>query len=145
MNNKFYIEKTGFINSQPEYIFKVLTEVKNWNQWTKSIIDISLQDTDKLKVGAKIKVRQPKLLPAVWIVTEFSKNKFLAWEKKSIGLKMIANHIIQGYDDGAIVKLQIIYQGFLAAFFYKLTYALTEKYMTMELSGLKNKCESNSQ
>lgn len=144
MNNKLVIEKTGFISSSPEHIFKVLSEVKKWNQWTKSIIDIAFAGAEELKVGAKIKVRQPKLPPAVWTVTEFSKNKSLAWEKRSFGLKMTANHIIHGNNDGAIVKLQIIYQGFLAGLFYKLTSALTDEYMSMEISGLKKKCEGNS-
>jgi len=85
MNNKFYIEKTGFINSQPEQIFKVLTDIKNWNQWTKSIIGIAFVDTDEFKTGVKIKVRQPKLLPAVWTITEISKNKSLSWEKNPLG------------------------------------------------------------
>jgi hypothetical protein len=141
MNNKYFVEKTSVIRAQPEHIFKVLTDIEQWNQWTKSIIDISFVGSGGLKVGAKIKVLQPQLPPAVWTITEISKNKSLTWEKRSFGLKMIANHIIEESNKETIVKLQIIYQGFMARFFYKLSSALTKRYMTMEITGLKERCE----
>jgi hypothetical protein len=130
------------INARPEHIFAELTKLSQWNQWTKSIISISFVNNDEIKVGAKIKVLQPKLLPAIWTITEISENKSLVWEKKSFGLKMTANHFIQDSNEGAIVKLQIIYQGFLAKLFYRLTSSLTESYLTMEIAGLKKRCEN---
>jgi len=140
-SNKYCVEKTSVISSSPEQIFKVLADVIHWNQWTKSVLDISFVEHDTLKVGAKIKVLQAKLPPAIWTITEISENKSLTWEKRSFGLRMIANHTIQESNEGAFVKLQIIYQRFMARFFYKLSSVLTNKYMTMEITGLKQKCE----
>jgi hypothetical protein len=141
MEWKYYVEKASQINSRPEHIFTVLKELSQWNQWTKSIIAISFLKNDRFKTGAKIKVLQPKLLPAIWTITEISENKSMVWKKKSTGLKMTANHFIQDFGEGSIVKLQIIYQGFLAMFFYRLTSSLTDTYLTMEIAGLKKKCE----
>ncbi len=62
------------------------------------------------------------------------------WQKKSFGLKMIANHAIEDSSEGIIVKLQIIYQGILAGLFYKLSSTVTDKYLTMEVLGLKKRC-----
>jgi hypothetical protein len=142
MERRYCLEKASLIHSTPEHIFSVLMKLGQWNQWTKSIISISFVNNDSFKVGAKIKVLQPKLSPAVWTITEISENKSLVWEKKSLGLKMTANHFIQESTEGPIVKLQIIYQGFLATVFYKLTASLTESYLTMEIAGLKKRCEN---
>jgi len=141
MERRYCLERSSLINSSPEHIFSVLAQLGQWNQWTKSIISISFVNNDHFKVGAKIKVLQPKLSPAVWTITEISENKSLVWEKQSLGLKMTANHLIQESNEGTIVKLQIIYQGFLATLFYKLTASLTESYLTMEIAGLKKRCE----
>ena len=141
MERRYSLERASLINSSPEHIFSVLAQLDQWNQWTKSIISISFVNNDYFKVGTKIKVLQPKLSPAVWTITEISENKSLVWEKKSLGLKMTANHLIQESNEGTIVKLQIIYQGFLATLFYKLTASLTESFLTMEIAGLKKRCE----
>jgi hypothetical protein len=141
MDSKYCIEKTALIKSQPEHIFRVLTDLNHWNQWTPSIIGISFVGKDTFAVGTRIKVLQPKLPPAVWTITEISENKLLVWKKKSFALKVTANHIIQDSHDGAIVKLQIIHQGFLANLAYKLSSTLTDKYLTMEITGLKERCE----
>jgi hypothetical protein len=142
MEKTYCLERASLINSTPDHIFSVLKQLDKWNQWTKSIISISFVNNDIIKVGAKIKVRQPKLSPAVWTITEILENKTLVWEKKSLGLKMTANHFIQESTEGPVVKLQIIYQGFLATLFYRLTASLTESYLTMEIAGLKKRCEN---
>jgi len=143
MERRYCLERSSLINSSPEEIFYVLAQLGQWNQWTKSIISISFVNNDYFKVGTKIKVLQPKLSPAVWTITEITENKSLVWEKKSLGLKMTANHLIQESNEGPIVKLQIIYQGFLATLFYKLTASLTKSYLTMEIAGLKKRCEDS--
>lgn len=67
----------------------------------------------------------------------------MVWVKKSFGLKMTANHFLQSSGEGTLVKLQIIYQGLLARFFYRFTSSLTDTYLAMEISGLKEKCENH--
>ncbi len=41
MSKTYLVEKTIVIRSESENIFAVLTEVKHWNEWAKSIIDVS--------------------------------------------------------------------------------------------------------
>ena len=141
MDSKYYIEKSVVIISQPASIFKILKDVEHWHVWTNSIIGISLLADNTFKKGAKIKLLQPKLKPAVWTISEIVENKSLQWEKKSFGLKVIANHLIEKSNEGSIVKLQVIFQGFWARLIYKLSFPLTNKYLEMEIRGLKIKCE----
>jgi Polyketide cyclase / dehydrase and lipid transport len=142
MGSVYILERTSSIRCKPDQIFRILTDVSHWNTWTKSIIDIVIVKGARLEIGSKIKVRQPKLSPAIWTVTEISKNKCIVWEKKSFGLNMTANHLIEESPDISTVKLQVIYSGFLAPVIHKMTSRLTETYLTMEITGLKEKCEN---
>jgi hypothetical protein len=141
MGREYILEQTASIRCKPDQIFRILIDVSHWNTWTKSIIDIIILKHTDFDIGSKIKVLQPKLFPAIWTVTEISENKCIAWEKKSFGLKMTANHLIEELPEISTVKLQVIYSGFLAPVIYKLTSQLTETYLTMEITGLKARCE----
>lgn len=142
MNRKYYIEKSEVINSTPEYIFSILKDVEHWNNWTDSIIHISFKEGKIFEIGSRVKILQPKLSPAIWTITEIHNNKSFSWEQKSYGTKIIANHFIEKCNEGTIAKSQIIFQGFWAWLIYKLSFALTTRYLEMEIKGLKNKCES---
>ena len=141
MSSKYYIEKSLIINASPKEVYTILIRFEYWNRWTKSISSISLLDHNKFKVGARIKVLQPKLPSAIWTIAEIIENQSLVWEKKSFGLKMIAQHSIIITNNDTLVTLRVVYEGFLAKLSYKLTSSLTDQYMTMEINGLKNESE----
>jgi hypothetical protein len=144
MNSKYSIEKSLIINAEPKDIYTILTRLENWNQWTKSITSISLLNAEKIEVGTRIKVIQPKLSPATWTITEIKENSSLVWEKKSFGLKMTAQHSIINDNNNVLVKLSIIYEGLFARLAYKLTSSLTDRYITMEVNGLKAESEKRT-
>ena len=141
MNSKYYIEKSLIVNTEPKNVFAVLMQLENWNQWTKSITSISLLNAEKIEVGTRIRVIQPELSPATWTIIEIKENSSLVWEKKSFGLKMTATHSIINDNNNVLVRLSIIYEGFFARLAYKLTSSLTDRYMTMEINGLKAESE----
>jgi hypothetical protein len=141
MKTPYIVEKTLLIHSMPYEIFDILTRFDRWNQWTQSITEMSVLNNDQLKPGSKIKVLQPKLPPAIWTITEIDPNKSLTWQKKSFGLNMRSEHLITSGPGMATVTLRITYEGPLAGLFYYLTHNLTDRYMTMEINGLKKECE----
>lgn len=144
MGKKYSISKNILINAKPEYIFRVLADIENWNLWTSSIKKIIIINDTKFNKGTKVKIVQPKLLPAVWEITEIEKDKYFTMEKRYVGLKMIAKHILEPRNNTTSVELVMIYEGVLAKLFYSLTSSLTSQYLTMEINGLKNKCEKVS-
>ncbi|HSZ32741.1 MAG TPA: hypothetical protein VK772_05485, partial [Puia sp.] len=81
----YLVEKKSVINARPQDIFKVLMNVERWNQWTKSITEISILNSRQLAPGVKIKVLQPKLPPTIWIIKEIITDKLLTWEKRYFG------------------------------------------------------------
>lgn len=138
---RYLVEKTSVINALPGDIFKVLMDFRRWNQWTASIIEMSVLNNDRPGIGARIKTLQPKLPPAIWTITESLPDRSLTWEKRSFGLVMLSEHLISTSNNMTSVIIRITYQGPLAGLFYMLTHSLTDRYMTMEINGLKRECE----
>ncbi|GGB02118.1 hypothetical protein GCM10011511_26710 [Puia dinghuensis] len=94
-----------------------------------------------VEVGTKLRVLQPKLSPAIWIITKIDQDKILIWEKRSLGLKMISEHLIHSDANETKVTIRMNYEGPLAGLIYQLTRSLTNRYMTMEINGLKKESE----
>jgi hypothetical protein len=138
---RYSVEKTSVINALPGDIFKVLMDFGQWNQWTASITQMSILNADGPQTGARIKIWQPKLPPAVWTITESLPDRSLTWEKRSFGLLMLSEHVISTSNNKTSVIIRMTYQGPLAGLFNKLTHSLTDRYMTMEIDGLKRECE----
>ena len=144
MKKQYSVEKTLAINARPSDIFNVLTHLEQWNQWTQSISEMSILNEVVPGLGARVKVLQPKLPPAIWTITEIKQDKSFTWEKESVGLKMISEHLILSVANETSVTIRMTYEGFLANLFYKLTHSLTDRYMTMEINGLKKECEKSA-
>lgn len=141
MDRKLEIQKCFIVQAKPALIFKILTDVENWNTWTASVRKSTLLNGATFAIGTKVKIIQPKLFPVIWEITEMRDNNSFTWTSNSLGLKITAKHIIQEAGDFSIVWLVTTYKGFLSRLIYNLTSALTNKYMTMEADGLKLVCE----
>lgn len=145
MAKKFTITKSTITEAVPSVIFKVLTEVEHWHFWTASVKKITLINSNILEKGSRAKVVQPKLPSAVWKVTDIEKNTSFTWVSQSPGIKITAAHLIEVTPAGTRITLTTVYEGILAGLIYKLTAAVTDTYMQMEINGLKQECEKHMQ
>ena len=57
---------------------------------------------------------------------------------------MLSEHLVVAANNGASVTIRMTYEGALAGLFYMLTHSLTDRYMTMEIDGLKRECEKSN-
>ncbi len=142
MNRKYQIVKSIEIKADPTIIFGVLADVESWNSWTKSITTISFVKNSQFKLGGKVKMKQPKFLPAVWTISELTPNKSFEWKKKSLAVTLTAHHSVIRINGSTYLELKMSYEGFLAGIVYRISSRITSEYLTMEISDLKNKCES---
>jgi hypothetical protein len=137
MSNRLEIQKSSIIHARPAVIFKILTDVENWNTWTASVKKSTLLNNTKFSVGANVKIVQPKLLPVTWEITDIRDNNSFTWISKSAGLRITAKHSIEKVGYSSKVLLVTTYEGLLSKIIYSLTSELTNKYMAMEVDGLK--------
>jgi len=131
------------IDAAPDAVWPVVADVERWHEWTESITSIEVLDGGgPIRLGSRAKVRQPKVPPVVWQVTDFQPGRSFTWVSKSVGLRSTAYHEISPRGDGgSVVRLAVDQQGPLE-FVARLFTGITKKYLAMEAAGLKQRCQT---
>jgi uncharacterized membrane protein len=140
---------TGFridveIQAAPEVVWAVMRDVERWPEWTPTVTSIRLLDRGPLTVGSRAIIRQPKLPPAKWRVTELDDpGSSFTWVSKAPGVRVIARHWVEACRAGSRVTLSLRFEGILAGLFARLTRELNDRYLALEAKGLKQRCEAS--
>lgn len=130
------------INASQEAIWKVLSDVAHWHEWTPTIIKVEALNTPGLKLGNHYKVIQPKLQPVVWTITELSSANF-TWESKSPGMHMVAEHVVKSVNaNQSEVILTFAFNGWLGNLIGRIYGKMTAEYVHTEAQSLKKRVET---
>jgi hypothetical protein len=129
-------------SARPDIVWKVLADVEQWHTWTPTIVEIKPLGNEGLRTGARYRVTQPKLAPAVFEVTECTPNKAFTWANKLWGGAMIADHRLAPVSAGTEVELSFRSTGFLANVVGMLFSKLIREYVATEARSLKQRCEA---
>src|SRR5690606_31766543 len=130
------------ISAPAELVWSVLSDVRRWPEWTASVRQVEPLDGRPLEVGSRVRVRQPKLPPAIWRVTAHTPGESFVWQAGVPGLTTTAGHRIDHHADGrTTATLSILQSGPLAGLMWRLTGSLTRRYVDLEAQGLKRRCE----
>ena len=118
-----------------------MSDVERWHEWTASITSIRKIDPGPLTVGSRAIVRQPKLPPARWRVTQLDPQKGFIWVSTGPGLLVTGRHIIERTSSGSRVTLAVEYSGPLGPLLAWFTGSLNDRYIALEAAGLKRRSE----
>ena len=132
------------IQAPPERVWAVLCDVERWPEWTASMKSVRRLDGGPLAAGSRARVAQPKLLPAVWQVTEFDANRSFTWVSRSPGVCVAGGHILEARGSGCRVTLTAQFSGWLGPLMARLMRGISERYLAMEAAGLKQRSEQGS-
>jgi uncharacterized membrane protein len=139
-----FFSLTVDIRATPQRVWAVLSDVEGWPDWTASVRSVDRLDAGPLAVGSRARIRQPKLLPAVWRITSIEKGRSFTWVTRSPGLSVTAHHGVEATPDGSRVTLSIRFDGLLAPLVAVLTHRLNNRYLGLEGAGLKRRSEERS-
>lgn len=135
------LEVSTNIDVPVERVWAAIIDVERWHEWTASITSAEKLEAGDLKVGSRVRVKQPKLPPTVWTVTALEPGRSFEWQATGPGSKTVAWHRVEPEGDGAKATLGIDQQGI----FFKLMgwyfNKMTREYVDMELAGLKQRSE----
>ena len=134
--------KTVIIEAPPEKVFAVLCDVERWPEWTSTMISVRRLQSGPFAVGSTAQVRQPKLRPTVWQVTELDENRNFTWITRSPGLRMKAGHLVEPHGTGCRVALSFEMSGLMAPLVSRLYGSLIDEYVATESLGLKRRTET---
>lgn len=129
------------IAAPPDRVFDVMKDVERWHEWTPSVKSIKRLDDGPFVIGSRALIRQPKFPPALWKVTAIGPGMDFTWESVAPGVRVVARHRVEPVPSGSRVTLSLEYFGLLAGLLARLTRGITERYLALEASGLKARCE----
>jgi hypothetical protein len=130
------------INASPERVWEVMSDVERWHEWTASITSVERLTPGPLGTGSKARVRQPRLLPAVFEITKWDPPRSFEWVTRSGGVTAVARHSVAPTDAGARARLAVEFSGVLAPLVAWVAGTLTDRYLQMEAAGLKRRSEA---
>jgi hypothetical protein len=129
------------IAASPLRVWEVVAAVERWPELTASMTSVRGLDGAAPAVGARFSVRQPRLRPTVWTVTELSEGSTLVWESRSPGVRSRAGHYVEPAPEGARLTLTLDQTGVLAWPFGILLGSTIRRYLSLEANGLKSGSE----
>jgi Polyketide cyclase / dehydrase and lipid transport len=126
----------------PDIVWQILADVEHWRDWTPTVMEIKSLCNKGMKVGARYRVVQPKLLPAVYEVTECVRNQAFTWVQKLPGGGLIGGHRLSSRDGATEVELSFTSKGLFANVVGKMFSKLISDYVATEAKSLKSRCDS---
>lgn len=137
-------EVTVDIDAPAERVWEILTDVERWPEWSDSMSSVERLDDRPFGPGSTARIKQPKLPPAVWEVTDFTPGSAFTWIARNPGLTTTAIHELGSAPGGPVtVRLVLDQSGPLAPLIAVLTGRLSRRYVNMEIQGLKRRAESS--
>jgi uncharacterized membrane protein len=137
-------EATIDVTAPAQRLFEVYTDVERWPEWTDSVTSVERLDQGPLNVGSRARIKQPRLPAAMWEVTEVVAGHSFTWMAQSPGIITTASHVVTAPASGGPVRVTASLEqaGLLGPLLGFLTKKLTNRYLQMELRGLKAHCEA---
>jgi uncharacterized protein YndB with AHSA1/START domain len=135
-------EREISVAAAPERVWTALEDVGSWPEWTPSMSSVRRAVDGPLRVGERIRVRQPRLPPAVWTVTQVEPGRSFSWSSDAPGLHSAADHEIRPGPGGCTVVLRLVQTGPLAPLVWRLTARIVRRYVDLEAEGLRRRAES---
>jgi uncharacterized protein YndB with AHSA1/START domain len=130
------------IAAPPARVWSVMSDIERWQEWTSTVTSITRLDDGPLKVGARARIRQPKLPRADWTITSLREGHGFTWETRSPGVTIIANHFVEPASVGTRATLSLRFHGLLGPLIAWMTKGLNVRYLAIEAAGLKRRSEN---
>src|SRR3712207_1798735 len=138
------VDVTVHISAPPEVVWAVLADVGSWPAWTASVTSVRPLSPDPLRVGSRVRIKQPRLPAAVWTVSDLVEGEQFTWTATGPGVHTRASHRVVGTAEGSRATLSIDQVGVLGKLVGRLYGGLTRRYVQLEAAGLKQRSESSA-
>ena len=77
-------------------MWAVLSDVEFWPTWTASITSVRPLSPDRLLVGSRVRIKQPRLPATVWTVSDLVEGERFTWTSTGPGVHTRASHRVVG-------------------------------------------------
>ena len=137
-----HYEQTIEIAAPPDIVWRVLSDVERWPEWTRSERSATLDGGGPLAVGSRAKLGVAgSPMPSIWDVTALIDGQSFVWENSQPGLRNVAGHYIEPSGAGSRVRLTIDMSGVLSVIMRPYLAYVTRRNVAWEAEGLKRRSE----
>ena len=130
------------IDATPRRVWEVMSDVERWPEWTPTVTSVRRTNDGPFRIGAKARIRQPRLPAADWMVTALTEGRAFDWESRAPGVRVLARHAVEPSGDGSRVTLTVQFGGALGNLLGRMTAGLNRRYIALEADGLKRRAEA---
>jgi hypothetical protein len=123
-------------------VWQVLSEFERWSEWTPSVVRVESLSAPPRGPGSRVRIYQPGLRPAVWVVTHWELNRRFAWTANHPGVVVVADHLLASTPGGCHVELTIRFDGVLGSLAGRMVRGLTARNLELESNGLRARSEA---
>src|SRR4249919_2398039 len=135
------IERAAITIDAPiEIVWSIFTDVERWPTWASSFTSVELID-GPMRLGAKARIRHPRLPTVIWEVTKWEPGRSWSWTATGPGARTEASHVLTRSGEHTVAEQSFVSSGPLgrvAAFVWR---SLTRRYLALEAAGLKQRSE----
>ena len=141
---------TTHVAASPERVWAVLADVLHWPEWLPTVTSVEPLGPAHLAVGARYRITQPKLRPAIWSVVGLEPSRCFSWESHSRGVRAVGDHCLSPVADGSTphgsteFTLQVHFSGSLSVLAGVLAGPLTREYLARETAALRQRVEDGA-
>ncbi|MBL8351609.1 MAG: SRPBCC family protein [Burkholderiaceae bacterium] len=131
------------IRATHETVWMHLSDVLDWPKWLPTVSAVDAVRGAALNPGSRFLIRQPRLKPQVWTVTDIQPGKSFTWEAGSPGTLLVASHtVIPTGPMSCRVSLVFRFHGIVGVVFGVILGSLTRKYLATEAASLRQVSEA---
>jgi uncharacterized membrane protein len=128
------------IDAPVDVVWSVFTDVERWPTWASSFTSVELID-GPMRLGAKARIRQPRLPTVVWEVTKWEPGRSWTWTATGPGARTDASHVLTRSGSGTLAEQSIVSSGPIGRAIAFISRSLTRRYLAIEAAGLKQRSE----
>lgn len=137
------LQRKEQIGASIHRVWSILADIERWPEWTASVTRIEQIDLPPLGPGSRVRIHQPKLRPAVWVVTAWEPERRFVWEAAAgPGVTLIGSHVLIDCEEGCEVILGLRFDGWFGGLAGLLKGRLAERYQRCEGEGLKARSQN---
>jgi len=134
------------IDSCPDHVWAVLTDVTRWPRWTTAVREATLVGGGALALDGVVRLRAPRLPERVWRVAEFHpRRRRVTLRDEGLGGRASVRFALAAPDgDSARTRVLVAHEraGWLGATVARLTRRTVEAHLQTFAGDLKTHCET---
>lgn len=137
------LARTVTIDAPPEAVWAVLADLERWPEWTESMRRVEPLDSPAFRLGARVRISQPRAPKQIWTISDLQEGRTFSWEARTLGVRSIAGHAVEAAGEGSQVTVSIRQSGIGARLLGLWLRRVTDRYLEIEAAGLKARCEAS--